>query len=45
MIACYADRTSLRPGERFGLCASGDHGPFHLEITRIGAGREVVVSR
>ena len=43
MIACYADRTSLRPGDSFGLCASGDNGPFALEIARVGADREVVL--
>lgn len=43
MIACYADRTSLRPGESFGLCASGDHGPVSVEIARVGAERTVVL--
>lgn len=45
MIACYADRTSLRPGETFGLCASGDQGPVSVEIARVGAGRQVVLRR
>src|SRR5665213_429541 len=42
MIACYTDRTSVRPGERFGLHACADHGPCRLEIARVGAGREMV---
>jgi hypothetical protein len=42
MIACYADRTSLRPGETFGLCASADGGTCSVEIARVGAERQVV---
>jgi len=45
MIACYADRTSLRPGESFGLCASGDQGPVSVEIARVGADRTIVLRR
>ncbi|THD61296.1 DUF4350 domain-containing protein [Phenylobacterium sp.] len=45
MIACYADRTSLAPGERFSLHASADHGPCRLELARVGAARETVLLR
>ena len=43
MPACYTDRLSLHPGERFSLHASA-RGPCRLEIARIGAGREVVLA-
>ncbi|MDR3509465.1 MAG: DUF4350 domain-containing protein [Caulobacteraceae bacterium] len=43
MLACYTDRLSLRPGERFALHASATHGPCALEIARIGAERKVVL--
>jgi len=42
MIACYADRASVRPGQRFALHACADQGPCRLEIARVGAGREMV---
>ena len=42
MIACYTDRTSVRPGESFRLHASCDGGPCSLEIARVGAAREPV---
>ena len=42
MIACYTDRTSVGPGERFDLHASSDGGSCSLEIARVGAAREVV---
>jgi hypothetical protein len=45
MIACYTDRTSLRPGEAFSLHASTDRGPCRLELVRIGATRETVLVR
>jgi hypothetical protein len=45
MLACYTDALSVRPRERFALHASADAGPCTLEITRIGAGREVVMRR
>ncbi len=37
MLACYTDRLSVRPGERFTLHASASQGPCRLEIARIGA--------
>jgi hypothetical protein len=40
--ACYTDRLSVRPGERFALHASAT-GPCRLEIARVGAGRETVL--
>jgi len=45
MLACYTDRLSVRPGERFALHASAGAGPCSLEIGRIGAGRDVVLRR
>ncbi|WP_374571193.1 N,N-dimethylformamidase beta subunit family domain-containing protein [Phenylobacterium sp.] len=45
MLACYTDRLSVRPGERFSLHASARGGPCSLEVARVGAGREVVLSR
>lgn len=45
MLACYTDRLSVRPTERFTLHASATHGPVSLEIARVGAGRTVVLSR
>ena len=45
MLACYTDRLSVRPGERFHLHASAEAGPCTLEIARIGAAREVVLRR
>ena len=45
MLACYTDRLSVQPGERFVLQASADAGPCALEIARIGAGRELVLRR
>ena len=42
MIACYTDRLSLRPGERFSLHASATAPRCRLEIARVGAVREVV---
>jgi hypothetical protein len=45
MLACYTDRLSVRPGERFALHASAAAGPCTLEIARVGAGREVVLRR
>jgi hypothetical protein len=43
MLACYTDRLSVRPGERFRLHASANAGPCTLEVARIGAGRDVVL--
>ncbi len=43
MLACYTDRLSLRPGERFALHASSTSGPCRLEIARIGGERRVVL--
>lgn len=45
MLACYTDRLSVRPGGRFALHATSGAGPCTLEIARIAAGREVVLSR
>src|SRR5580658_2245562 len=45
MIACYTDRLSLRPGERFTLHASAPSPSCRLEIARVGAGRELVLTR
>ena len=45
MLACYTDRLSVRPGERFTLHASASAGPCDLEIARVGAGRDVVMRR
>ena len=45
MIACYTDRLSLRPGERFTLHASASSPSCRLEIARVGAAREVVLTR
>jgi hypothetical protein len=42
MTACYTDRLSVRPGERFALHASSARDPCALEIARVGAGRRVV---
>lgn len=45
MIACYTDKTSLFPGESFGLHASADGGPCRLEVARVGAERRSVLVR
>ncbi|MHB8530541.1 MAG: N,N-dimethylformamidase beta subunit family domain-containing protein [Caulobacteraceae bacterium] len=45
MLACYTDRLSVRPGERFALHASASRGPCELEIARIGADRRVAFRR
>ena len=45
MIACYTDRLSLRPGERFAVHASASAPDCRLEIARVGARREVVLTR
>lgn len=42
MPACYTNRLSVRPGERFDLHASAAASPCRLEIARIGSGRQVV---
>jgi hypothetical protein len=44
MPACYTDRLSVRPGERFALHASAGS-DCCLEIARVGAGRQVVLRR
>jgi hypothetical protein len=43
MLACYTDRLSAHPGERFNLHASASHGPCTLEVARIGANRHVAL--
>jgi len=45
MLACYTDRLSVRPGERFSLHATADAGPCHLSVTRIGAQHLTVLER
>ena len=45
MIACYTDRLSLFPGERFTLHASARHARCTLEIARIGLETTVVHRR
>ncbi len=45
MLACYTDRLSVRPGERFTLHASAVHGPCRLEIARVGAARTVALTK
>ena len=45
MPACYTDRLSVRPGERFDLHASSATPDCRLEIARVGAGRQVVLSQ
>ncbi|HZC15709.1 MAG TPA: N,N-dimethylformamidase beta subunit family domain-containing protein [Caulobacteraceae bacterium] len=42
MIACYTDRISVAPGERFALHASAAGGDCDLEIARIGGERRIV---
>lgn len=43
-IEGYADRTSLLPGERVGLHVSTSAPKYSVEVSRIGATREVVFS-
>jgi len=45
MPACYTDRLSVRPGERFALHAASTAPACRLEIARVGATREVVLSQ
>jgi hypothetical protein len=45
MTWCYTDRWSARPGERVSLHASSAAGPCALEVARIGAERQVVLSQ
>lgn len=45
MLACYTDRLSVRPGERFALHASASNGPCRLQIARVGAERHDVFAR
>lgn len=45
MLACYTDRLSVRPGERFALHASAEVGPCALEVARVAARREVMFRR
>jgi hypothetical protein len=42
VTACYTDRISVAPGERFALHASSTGGDCDLEIARVGAERRVV---
>jgi hypothetical protein len=45
MLACYTDRLSVRPGERFSLHANAVEGPCRLTVARIGAERHEVLRR
>ena len=45
MPACYTDVLSVRPGETFALHASSNTPNCTLEIARVGASREVVLTR
>ena len=45
MPACYTDRLSVFPGERFALHASSASPACRLEIARIGAARQVVLAK
>jgi len=42
--ALYSDRLSARPGERVALHASAPRGPCTIEIARVGADREPVLT-
>src|SRR5687768_4519722 len=44
MLACYTDRLSVRPGERFDLHASAANGPCRLTVARVGAKRHEVLA-
>ena len=44
MLACYTDRLSVRPGERFDLHATAAQGPCRLSIARVGADRREVLA-
>lgn len=44
MTAFYTDRLSARPGERLALFASSAAGPCRLDVARIGAARESVLT-
>jgi hypothetical protein len=44
MIACYTDRLSVFPGERFTLHASSAASPCRLEIARVGLRRRVALT-
>jgi hypothetical protein len=45
MPACYTDRLSVRPGERFTLHAASADPDCRLQIARVGATRTVVLTR
>jgi hypothetical protein len=45
MPSCYTDRLSARPGETVILFASSREPRCRLEVARVGAGREVVLTR
>ncbi|MEJ1967583.1 MAG: N,N-dimethylformamidase beta subunit family domain-containing protein [Rhizomicrobium sp.] len=44
MLALYTDRLSVAPGAPFAIHASSDAGPCMLEIARVGAAREIVLT-
>jgi hypothetical protein len=44
MLACYTDRLSVRPGERFTLHATAKTGVCRLEIARVGQARATVLT-
>jgi hypothetical protein len=43
--AFYSDRLSARPGDRVGLHISSPSSPCRVEVARVGAAREVVLTR
>ena len=45
MPACYTNTLSVRPGERFALHASSPSPDCTLEIARVGAARQVVLTQ
>lgn len=42
MLACYTNRVSAHPGERFALHASATRGPCSVSLFRVGATRALV---
>ena len=44
MLACYTDRVSVRPGDRFFVHASASKGPCTVKFFRVGAERKLVFS-
>jgi hypothetical protein len=44
-IEAYTDQVSYAPGEEVGLCVSTSAAKYSLEVARVGAKREVVLSK